>query len=259
MSHESEDDVLASFISAEIARPEEVAGQDEMRSRLAESLGIPMPAPTPAGAPETPALGEEVAKRTLTAASRLKALVILAVGFGAGFATHAILPTRETALTTPMPSPPIPSPSTPALTSPSAASSSLPATVDPSSLPRVDATPAPSAPSAPNASVASAKSAHAPASAGDAEAERLLLETARAAMRRGDAAGALRLLRDHESRYPHGQLREERDGMVVSALGLLGRAEEAEKAAARFKKNYPMSLQGAAVPPAAHTQVDAGR
>lgn len=257
MSHESEDDVLASFISAEIARPEEVAGQDEMRSRLAASLGIPMPAPAPGAppaAPPAPALGDEVAKRTITAASRLKALAILAVGFGAGFATHAILPTRGTALTTPMPSPPIP-----ALTSPSAASSSLPATVDPSSLPRVDATPAPSAPSAPTASVASAKSAHAPASVGDAEAERLLLETARAAMRRGDAAGALRLLRDHESRYPHGQLREERDGMVVSALGLLGRAEEAEKAAARFKKNYPMSLQGAAVPPAAQTQVDAGR
>ena len=243
MSGENEADVLASFISAEKATPEDVAGQDEMRDRLAASLAIPMPAPK---AP--PALKDEIAKRAITGASGLKALVILAVGFSAGFATHAFLPNRAPVLSA---SSVIPSPSTSAISPADVAIAPAPVdppAVHPSSLPRVD----PSAPS-----VAPARSAHTPTSAGDAEAERLLLETARAAMRRGDAAGALRLLHDHESRHAHGQLREERDGMLVSALGLLGRTDEAEKAAARFKKNYPMSLQNAAVPPAA--KLDAGR
>ena len=86
MTREREDDMLASFISSEKASPEEVAGQDEMRDRLAASLAIPMPAPTP-----PPALTEEIAKHAITATSRVKALVILAVGFGVGFATVDVL------------------------------------------------------------------------------------------------------------------------------------------------------------------------
>jgi outer membrane protein assembly factor BamD (BamD/ComL family) len=119
-------------------------------------------------------------------------------------------------------------------------------TIDPSSLPIASASalPAPSAKSKTKLELAQ-----------DVEAERLLLETARVALRRGDREGALRLLQEHKNRFPQGQLREERDGLAVSALTLLGRTDEAAKAAARFRKDYPMSLQGAAMPETA----DAGR
>jgi len=229
MSDPHEDDVLASFISAEIARPEDTSGQDEMRARLAASLGLSQPAPS-AGEPPSP-----LVKRAVSVASRLKALAILAVGFGAGFTTHAVwaphgAPPAQVAVAPPLSS------SIALLPVPVSAS---PPALDPSSLPRADVPSAPpsAAPRAVHSSVVA-----------DVEAERLLLETARAAMRRGDGAGALAKLREHEARFPSGQLREERDGMTVSALGMLGRTEEAEAAAARFRKRYPMSLQGAALP-----------
>lgn len=239
MSGAPNDDLLARCIAAEATRPEDAAGQDEVRARLAATLGVAMAAPLVAG---------EVAKATsragwlkaLLAGTWGKGLLLVGLGFGAGFATRSALPAKA---------PVVVAPSAPVAvaaatsTAPQAEAKAVPAveTVDVSRLPLAEPHP--------TASVkASAKTA-----AGDAEAERLLLETARVALRRRDGEGALALLQQHRARFPAGQLREERDGLMVSTLSLLGRKDEAARAAARFRKDYPMSLQGAAMP-----DVDAG-
>jgi hypothetical protein len=239
MSTPDEPDILSEFIAAETARPERLDGQDEMRERLAASLGLPMPVP------DTPA----AVKSSLVSAAAVKGAMLLALGFGAGFATRAALPPSSTAASRPAGSSELATitvSEAPPTVSASAMPSARVETIDPSSLPiaSASAVPAPSA-----------RSKNKPGLAQDVEAERLLLETARVALRRGDREGALRLLQEHKNRYPEGQLREERDGLAVSALTLLGRADEAAKAAARFRKDYPMSLQGAAMP----ETTDAGR
>jgi hypothetical protein len=238
MSTPNEPDILSGFIAAETARPEGFDGQAEMRERLAASLGLPMPIP------DAPA----VVKPSLVSAAAAKGVLLLALGFGAGFATRAALPpsstvsrpvgTSQLAKTTVSEAPPT--------VSASAMPSAHVETIDPSSLPvaSAGALPAPSAKSKTKLELAQ-----------DVEAERLLLETARVALRRGDREGALRLLQEHKNRFRQGQLREERDGLAVSALTLLGRTDDAAKAAARFRKDYPMSLQGAAMP----ETTDAGR
>ncbi len=239
MSTPNEPDILSGFIAAETARPEGSDGQDEMRERLAASLGLPM------SVPEAPA----VVKPSLVSAAAAKGVLLLALGFGAGFATHAALPV----VTEPAPKAVGPSELATATVAetlappPTVTASAMPSeTIDPSSLPVANASalPAPSAKSKTKLELAQ-----------DVEAERLLLETARVALRRGDREGALRLLQEHKNRFPQGQLREERDGLAVSALTLLGRTDEAAKASARFRKDYPMSLQGAAMP----ETTDAGR
>ncbi len=73
-------------------------------------------------------------------------------------------------------------------------------------------------------------------------AERRLIDAARFALARGDAEAALRSLRTHRRRYPHGQLAEERDGIEVSALVHAGEVEEARSRAQTFARRYPSSL-----------------
>jgi len=232
-----EDDLLARCIAAEAARPEDAAGQDEVRARLAVTLGVAMTAPLLAG---------EVAKVTsragwlkaLLAGTWGKGLLLVGLGFGAGFATRSALP-KAPAVSAVAPTGALGSAAAPS-TAPQPEVKPVPEveTVDVSRLPLAEPHP-----------TASAKTT-AKTAASDAEAERLLLETARVALRRRDGEGALALLQQHRVRFPAGQLREERDGLMVSALSLLGRKDEAARASARFRKDYPMSLQGAAVPDA---------
>lgn len=72
--------------------------------------------------------------------------------------------------------------------------------------------------------------------------ERALLEAARTALGRSEAASALASLERHRARYPAGQLREEREALSVQALVSLGRTDEARARAERFKKDFPKSL-----------------
>jgi hypothetical protein len=58
---------------------------------------------------------------------------------------------------------------------------------------------------------------------------------------------ALALARDHEARFPHGRLAQERDALVVQALRRLGLAAEARKADETFRARYPDSLYNRAV------------
>ncbi|MHB8417700.1 MAG: hypothetical protein ACYDCL_06470 [Myxococcales bacterium] len=83
--------------------------------------------------------------------------------------------------------------------------------------------------------------------ADDLAAERLLVEQARTALERGDAAAALAAATAHARRWPKGTLAEERDMLRIQALAGLGRAAEARAAAAEFEREHPHSLLLSAV------------
>jgi hypothetical protein len=82
----------------------------------------------------------------------------------------------------------------------------------------------------------------APAPAESALGERSVLDRGRVALARGDAARALSLVAEHESRFATGSLSEERDALRIRALASLGRANEAKDRAAVFRSRYPNSV-----------------
>jgi hypothetical protein len=73
--------------------------------------------------------------------------------------------------------------------------------------------------------------------------EILLLETARSKLASSPHT-ALSALRDHELRFPAGQLRIEREFLIVDALARLGRRPEAEARAHALERQAPRSLYG---------------
>ena len=93
------------------------------------------------------------------------------------------------------------------------------------------------------------------ARSGDLLLERKLVDEARIAFARGEGDLALAILERHERALPHGQLAEERDALRVRASADMGRRDEAQKLAKRFRGRYPKSLLGPAV--AAAVQPDA--
>ncbi len=76
----------------------------------------------------------------------------------------------------------------------------------------------------------------------DLAAERALLELARAALGRGDVAGALVTIEQHARDFAHGRLEEEREVLAVQALVQAGRLEEAKQRQAAFRGRFPDSL-----------------
>jgi hypothetical protein len=76
---------------------------------------------------------------------------------------------------------------------------------------------------------------------GTIEAERTLLETARAALARQQAGNALAALARHRDEYPRGELSEERDALVVIALSL-DDAPGAQAALETFEAAHPRSV-----------------
>jgi hypothetical protein len=88
-----------------------------------------------------------------------------------------------------------------------------------------------------------AVAAQSASSAADAYALELkILERARAAAARGDFSAALRAISNHQQRFPAGRLQEEREALRVKALSGLGRADEASRAAERFRERFPRSV-----------------
>lgn len=79
------------------------------------------------------------------------------------------------------------------------------------------------------------------------EAEAALLHRAQASLRAGEALAALRLLEEHEDRFPHGHLGDARTGAMVRTLCALGRDAEARRHADRLRREYPGSLVTAKV------------
>jgi hypothetical protein len=70
-----------------------------------------------------------------------------------------------------------------------------------------------------------------PRPAGSLRAERLLIETASAALMRGDPASAVVALRQHARQFPKGDLVEEREVLLKKALAASGGGAAAEKRA----------------------------
>jgi TolA-binding protein len=85
------------------------------------------------------------------------------------------------------------------------------------------------------------------ASGGSLRAERLLLESATAALMRGDADSAMASLQKHARQYPRGALAEEREVLLVKVLRARGDENVAEQRASEFKRKFPSSLQQGAV------------
>lgn len=77
--------------------------------------------------------------------------------------------------------------------------------------------------------------------------EQALLSEGRAALRRGEAAGAYRVIERHEAQFPHGQLVEAREVLRIQALVREGRRDDARQAVARFRARFPDSLLGPAL------------
>jgi len=78
-------------------------------------------------------------------------------------------------------------------------------------------------------------------------AERLLLESATAALLRGDTTSAAATLQKHARQYPRGALAEEREVLMVKVLRAQGDDKAAEQRASEFKRKFPSSLQQGAV------------
>ncbi len=70
--------------------------------------------------------------------------------------------------------------------------------------------------------------------------EHRLLRAARVALS-ADPARALALTREHERRFPHGVLAQEREVIAIRALALAGDREAAQKKAEGFEEAYPKS------------------
>jgi outer membrane protein assembly factor BamD (BamD/ComL family) len=85
-------------------------------------------------------------------------------------------------------------------------------------------------------------------------AETALLERARAALSRGWTDSALEALDQHRTRFPKGELAEEREALSVLALDRAGRTEEAQRRAEEFSKAFPSSLWRDQVEGAQHRQ-----
>ena len=81
-----------------------------------------------------------------------------------------------------------------------------------------------------------------PPAADDARGELSLMGQARAAVARGDYAGALTPIAEHARRFKAGRLAEEREALLVKSLAGLGRREEARRAASAFRVRFPRSV-----------------
>ncbi len=98
----------------------------------------------------------------------------------------------------------------------------------------------PSATAIPKAPTREAASTHPRLS--QLDAERGLLDVARAALVRGDSSAALEALDQHARTFAHALLAEERDALYVQALARAGRYEEARARAEAFRRTAPTSL-----------------
>ncbi len=77
---------------------------------------------------------------------------------------------------------------------------------------------------------------------GDLVTEQVLVETARAAVGRGDSTSALAALDRHARIFPNGRLMEEADVLRIQALSQAGRTDDARARAEAFRTRYPRSV-----------------
>lgn len=253
------DPELARLFGAEKARPEEPPRSDRAERIFAAVLAtIDLPpggggasggtsgAP-PSGVPSAGGAASGVA------ASGLSPFVVgalaLTIGLGAGAALYAALGperviVREVRVEVPVP---VPEEAVASRAEPESESVAiaLPARIEEPSAP-VHA-PAPRRVRAPSRGASEPPAIEEPAetaSATDADSlarESALLQRAQSALARRASNHAIAALREHETRFAEGQLREERDALWVSALMTAGDREAAAARARRFRARYPSS------------------
>jgi hypothetical protein len=130
------------------------------------------------------------------------------------------------------------------IVSPSAPTTIVIPSVTPPAAESAEAIPVGALPSAPLPSaIRSAKTPSEPVpSARGLAAERALLDVARAALARGEAAGALDAAERHRREYGDGALVEEREAIAIKALVALGRRDEAAQRLANLERTHPNSM-----------------
>ncbi|MFO0684882.1 MAG: hypothetical protein U0234_22685 [Sandaracinus sp.] len=122
----------------------------------------------------------------------------------------------------------------------------------PSAAPVIEPAPAPIAasplPRRPTPTAAAPAPEVAPSPEVDpAVVETMLLARARVALQRHDGATAMQLLQEHASRFPSGELREERLALRISTLCELGETDRAHREAASYLDAFPGSIHAADV------------
>jgi hypothetical protein len=83
--------------------------------------------------------------------------------------------------------------------------------------------------------------------ASDLAKEGEFIDAAREALAHRRPADALTAIEEHDAKYPHGRLAEERDALRVQALVLVGKTDAAHERAASFYRAYPDSIFRAAI------------
>jgi len=240
---ESLPDELAGLVAAERGRPAlPEASLAQLSARVGAALAaVPVGVPQ-VGANAAPAASSGAAPAT-SVGLKAKAIALFAVGALAGGAGGAAIHARLAAA----PSQPIVAESTPSAVAPQPAPQQKEIAPAPVPVAVVAAPPA----------VAPHKRAPAPhevaplpvpAAADVAEQDRALereqalLEVARTALGRGNAADAMQALTRHVEEFPSGRLVEERESLRIQALAALGRRPEAIDLFKAFSKRFPHSL-----------------
>jgi hypothetical protein len=214
--------------------------QARMLARLEAALPLPPSPLGPSAGAGAPSGGAGAASGGAGAASGalgkvLYSALLLAIGAAAGAGAHAALTSRASVSQ----APPV------AVSSPIVVSSQPPEPPpEPTVASLATSSAAPAAP--PTASVPAPADERARHKA-QLKTERLLLEAAQTALRSGDTESALGALRRHAREFPHGQLVEERELMMVQALNASGDSAAARRRAAEFKKQFQGSLMQDAV------------
>lgn len=234
---------ISRFLSAERAHGlGDESEKADVLARLEASLG-PLP-PSGGGGGSGGSGGSGTATMRAASAGALagKAGLLLA-GFVAGFAAHASFGSPHGVSATQLPVLAARAVERPSASPTSPISAEGPAAISPNDLPSVAAES--SRPAGTTAAAVSARSDDQRRS--DLEVERTLLETARTALTRGDHAHAMSALEQYRTRFPQGQLREERESLTIYTLVASGRRAEARAGAAAFRRTFPSSMQGPAL------------
>ncbi len=241
---------LESLLSAERARPEPAAAvKSAVAAKVAAALGatalgagVAVGVATAAAASASAKAGASVTAAAGTGLALKVALGVLLGGVIGGTIVAVTLPprvivqTREVGVEVPGTGPSAANaaataPSTTIVISPGAPSASV-----------VPGAPSARPPSPPTSTSSPGSGSIVGGHDVDLARERALVDRARSALARGDAAGAIGAAEEHRKAFPRGQLAEEREVVAIQGLAAAGRSEEAANRAGAFRKAYPSSL-----------------
>lgn len=202
-----------------------IAAPDDAKARVLSRLAAALP-PPPSGGSGGSGGNTAPAPPAAPVAAGFPAWALaaaVAVGAGLGLGGSLLLPPRERVVYIDRSIPAAP---------PTVAAAPAEPAPSPSGLRLEDL------PRAPTATATVANAAHGE----DLAKERAVLDVARSALGRGDAANTLVATAEHERKFPQGALIEEREALAIQALALQGRRTDAQARGDRFRKRFPRSM-----------------